>query len=66
MSRAAAWPLSPCDCDESLDEVVGRVHCQRLVLQTIPGTLIAGPLHFTIREFFEAERGVEAPVSVQF
>jgi LemA protein len=35
-------------------------------IQTFPRTLIAGPLHFTIREFFEAEPGAEAPVSVQF
>jgi len=35
-------------------------------IQTFPRTVIAGPLHFTIREFFEAGAGVDAPVNVQF
>lgn len=35
-------------------------------IQTVPRNLIAGPLHFTIREFFDAEPGAEAPVTVQF
>ena len=35
-------------------------------IQTFPRTLIAGPLHFTTREFFDAEPGAEAPVTVQF
>ncbi len=35
-------------------------------IQTFPRTVIAGPLHFTVREFFEAEPGVDAPVNVQF
>ena len=35
-------------------------------IQTFPRTLIAGPLHFTTREFFDAEPGTETPVSVQF
>ena len=35
-------------------------------IQTFPRNLVAGPLHFTAREFFEAEPGAEAPVTVQF
>ena len=35
-------------------------------IQTFPRTLLAGPMHFTIREFFEAETGTESPVGVQF
>ena len=35
-------------------------------IQTFPRNLIAGPLHFTVREFFEAEPGAAAPVTVQF
>jgi Uncharacterized conserved protein len=34
--------------------------------QTFPRTLIARPLHFTPREFFEAEPGAETPATVQF
>ena len=35
-------------------------------IQTFPRSLIAGPLHFTIREFFDAEPEAEAPVTVGF
>ena len=35
-------------------------------IQTFPRTLVAGPLHFTTREFFDAEPETEAPVTVQF
>ena len=35
-------------------------------VQTFPRNLIAGPLHFTVREFFDAEPGAEASVAVQF
>ena len=35
-------------------------------IQTFPRTLIAGPLHFTTREFFDAEPEAEMPVTVQF
>ena len=35
-------------------------------IQTFPRTLFAGPLHFTTREFFDAELGAVAPVTVQF
>jgi LemA protein len=35
-------------------------------IQTFPRNVIAGPLHFTIREFFDAEPEAEAPVAVQF
>ena len=35
-------------------------------IQTFPRNMIAGPLHFMPREFFEAEPGAETPVTVQF
>ena len=35
-------------------------------IQTFPRNLIAGPLHFTTREFFDAEPGAGAPIAVQF
>ena len=35
-------------------------------VQTFPRTLIAGPFHFATREFFDAEPGAEAPVTVRF
>ena len=35
-------------------------------IQTFPRTVIAGPLHFATREFFEAAPGAESPVIVGF
>lgn len=35
-------------------------------IQTFPRTLIAGPMHFRIRELFQSEPGAAAPVSVRF
>ena len=35
-------------------------------IQTFPRNMIAGPLHFTTREFFDAEPEAEAPITVQF
>ena len=35
-------------------------------IQTVPRNLIAGPLHFTAREFFQAEPGATSPVAVAF
>ena len=35
-------------------------------IQTFPRTLVAGPLHFTTRQFFDAEPEAAEPVTVQF
>ena len=35
-------------------------------IQTSPRNLIAGPMHITAREFFEAEPAADAPVAVKF
>ena len=35
-------------------------------LQTLPRSIVAGPLHFTARGFFDADPGAAAPIVVQF
>ena len=35
-------------------------------IQTLPRNLVAGPFHFTAREFFDADPAAAAPVVVQF
>lgn len=43
-----------------------RVLGYNTLIQTLPRSLIAGPLHFTTREFYDAEPEAEARVIVQF
>jgi LemA protein len=35
-------------------------------IQTVPRNVLAGPLHFEAREFFDADPGATAPIAVQF
>jgi len=44
----------------------GNVRDFNIKIQVFPNNIVAGMLHFTKREFFEAEEGEKEPVKVGF